>query len=241
MNLRRRWKKMTIVFLTSSKSFAPSVIPSSSLIAVIKVERLRVNVIADVLTLPEPVSVWENFVPSQTPATPLPIPYEKDTLNPDGLNPSGTVPPLSLVTQANIVRLATQESSYLIATAESIFSIEHPDAPAMTVTLSWLNMLEGHIWKRIRGGGLAYSAGIRADLRRGQISFTVYRSPNGFAAWDEARKIVAEIASGEVVLLISWLMRLRLMKPRWKVQSRVLFIKLPIAWGRIWRLPRLGM
>jgi Zn-dependent M16 (insulinase) family peptidase len=161
-----------------------------------------VNVIADVLALPKPVSVWENFVPSQTLATPLGIPYEKDTLNPEGLNPSGMVSPLSPLTQANIVRLATQESSYLIATAKSIFSIEHPDAPAMTVTLSWLNMLEGHIWKRIRGGGLAYSAGIRADLRRGQITFVVYRSPNGFAAWDEARKIVAEISSGEVVSLV---------------------------------------
>jgi Zn-dependent M16 (insulinase) family peptidase len=156
---------------------------------VIKVERLRVNVVADVLTLTSPVSVWENFLPSQTAAPLLPIPYEKDTLTLEGLNPSGT---------ANIVRLATQESTYLIATARSIFSVEHPDVPAMTVTLSWLNMLEGHIWKRIRGAGLAYSASLHADLRRGQILFIVYRSPNGFAAWNEARKIVAEIISGTV-------------------------------------------
>ena len=32
---------------------------------VIKVERLRINVIADVLSLPKPVSVWENFIPSK--------------------------------------------------------------------------------------------------------------------------------------------------------------------------------
>ena len=37
---------------------------------VIKVGRLRINVIADVLSLPRPVSVWENFIPSkQVPAT----------------------------------------------------------------------------------------------------------------------------------------------------------------------------
>jgi len=96
------------------------------------------------------------------------------------------------------VRLATQESTYLIATAPGIPSIQHPDAPAMVVTLSWLNMLEGYMWKRIRGAGLAYGASIRADMRRGQVLFSVYRSPNGFAAWNEARKIVSEIVSGEV-------------------------------------------
>ena len=54
------------------------------------------------------------------------------------------------------------------------------------------------MWKRIRGAGLAYGASIRADMRRGQVLFRVYRSPNGFAAWNEARKIVNEIVSGEV-------------------------------------------
>lgn len=34
------------------------------LIIVIKVERIRVNVIADVLELGKPVSIWENFLPS---------------------------------------------------------------------------------------------------------------------------------------------------------------------------------
>jgi Zn-dependent M16 (insulinase) family peptidase len=59
-------------------------------------------------------------------------------------------------------------------------------------------MLEGYMWKRIRGAGLAYGAGIHANMRMGQICFHVYRSPNGFAAWNEARKIVAEISSGKV-------------------------------------------
>lgn len=54
------------------------------------------------------------------------------------------------------------------------------------------------MWKRIRGAGLAYGASIHADMRRGQVFFKVYRSPNGFAAWHEARKIVSEIVSGEV-------------------------------------------
>ena len=38
---------------------------NSELTAVTKVERLRVNVIADVLALDKPVSNWEDFLPSQ--------------------------------------------------------------------------------------------------------------------------------------------------------------------------------
>ena len=59
--------------------------------AVIKVERLRVNVIADVLELPKPVSIWENFLPSPKPRPLLPIPLEKDTLTKEGLQPNGNV------------------------------------------------------------------------------------------------------------------------------------------------------
>ena len=59
-------------------------------------------------------------------------------------------------------------------------------------------MLEGYMWKRIRGAGLAYGAGISSDFSRGQLSFKVYRSPNGYSAWHEAQKIIAEISAGEV-------------------------------------------
>jgi len=37
---------------------------TAGLMKVIKVERLRINIIADVLTLNKPVSAWENFLPS---------------------------------------------------------------------------------------------------------------------------------------------------------------------------------
>lgn len=40
---------------------------------VIKVERVRVNVVADVLSLPKPVSVWENFLPSKQVAPFIPV------------------------------------------------------------------------------------------------------------------------------------------------------------------------
>jgi len=94
--------------------------------------------------------------------------------------------------------LATQESTYLVATTTGIPTVEHPDAAALIATLAWINMLEGYMWKRIRGAGLAYGAGISSDFSRGQLSFKVYRSPNGYTAWHEAQKIIAEISAGEV-------------------------------------------
>ena len=66
--------------------------------------------------------------------------------------------------------------------------------------MAWLDMLEGYMWRRIRGAGLAYGTGIHADMRRGQLEFYVYRAPNAFAAWNEARKIVFEVSRGEIVI-----------------------------------------
>jgi Zn-dependent M16 (insulinase) family peptidase len=40
------------------------------LMLVIKVDRVRINVIADVHSLPKPVSVWENFLPSKDVTSP---------------------------------------------------------------------------------------------------------------------------------------------------------------------------
>lgn len=95
----------------------------------------------------------------------------------------------------------------------------------MTVTLSWINMLEGYMWKRIRGAGLAYGAGVYADMRKGQLSFYVYRSPNGFAAWNEARKIVTEISSGDVCRVVLCIdHRLRLTRQSWKARNQAMCI-----------------
>jgi Zn-dependent M16 (insulinase) family peptidase len=59
-------------------------------------------------------------------------------------------------------------------------------------------MAEGIIYKRVRGAGLAYGVHLQVNMRRGTIWFKVYRSPNGYAAWNEVRKIIQEISNGDV-------------------------------------------
>jgi len=51
-----------------------------------------VNVIADVLSLPQPVSIWEGFLPApDVQLDLLPIPFDKDNLTSKGLHPNGDV------------------------------------------------------------------------------------------------------------------------------------------------------
>jgi Zn-dependent M16 (insulinase) family peptidase len=65
---------------------------SHSKSSVTKVDRLRVNVIADVLSLPQPVSIWEAFLPTpDLQSHLLPIPLDKENLTSKGLHPNGDV------------------------------------------------------------------------------------------------------------------------------------------------------
>jgi len=76
----------------------------------------------------------------------------------------------------------------------------HPDAAAIDLAIAWLEATEGHLWTRIRGAGLAYGAFMGTFPRRGELNFDIYRSPNAYLAWKEARKIIKEVLDGEVLL-----------------------------------------
>jgi Zn-dependent M16 (insulinase) family peptidase len=56
--------------------------------------------------------------------------------------------------------------------------------------------MEGILWRRIRGSGLAYEATMVAEA--GQVRFEVRHSPNAYAAWKKAKNIIEEISSGQV-------------------------------------------
>jgi hypothetical protein len=56
-----------------------------------RIERLRINVIADVYSLEDPSSVWETFIPYEEERPLIPVPLERDAYAEKGLNPSGTV------------------------------------------------------------------------------------------------------------------------------------------------------
>lgn len=50
----------------------------------------------------------------------------------------------------------------------------------------------------IRGAGLAYGASINQDIESGLIQYSVYKSPDSYAAFAAAKKLVDDIVSGEI-------------------------------------------
>lgn len=71
--------------------------------------------------------------------------------------------------------LPSIESAYTIHSTKTIRGFDHPDFPALRVTLEVLNATEGFLWQVIRGAGLAYSAYIVLDLEAGSLSYSTYR------------------------------------------------------------------
>ena len=113
--------------------------------------------------------------------------------------------------------LPSIESAYAIHSTVTIRGLDHPEFPALRVTMEALNATEGFLWRFIRGAGLAYGAYVSLDLEAGLLSFSTYRvsphrashctfvstlrsvqSSNPFQAFQEARKAIQGLADGSV-------------------------------------------
>ncbi|KAJ8604096.1 hypothetical protein CTAYLR_001749 [Chrysophaeum taylorii] len=86
-------------------------------------------------------------------------------------------------------------SSYVARCARGPY-LQDPDLAALAVCIEYLTALEGDFWTRIRGAGLAYGAGLRADASNGLVHFTLYRSVDPVKAMVAARDIVLSYDSG---------------------------------------------
>ncbi|KZS93010.1 hypothetical protein SISNIDRAFT_454956 [Sistotremastrum niveocremeum HHB9708] len=151
---------------------------------------LRFSVSGNVLAVKEPRSSWAKyFTVERTPLEPIRLACE--TLSDLGKAPSQ---------KAVVVSLPTIESSFSVHTAKSIQGWGHPEWPALRIAVECLNALESFLWRYIRGSGLAYGAYIGADLESGLVSFTLYRSPNAYKAFEEGAKVVRGLADGSIPL-----------------------------------------
>jgi Zn-dependent M16 (insulinase) family peptidase len=173
---------------------------------------LRVSVSGDILSLDKPSKAWsENFRAIET-RTLEPVVTAHDVLSHLGRHPK------QLVT---IYTLPSIESSFAVQGTKGPDRWDHPDIAAIRVTASFLNSLEGPLWKFIRGAGLvcflflfflrtglaetrlpftcqAYGSGVSVSVESGLITFRVYRSPNSAKAFLEGEKVMKELADGKV-------------------------------------------
>lgn len=150
---------------------------------------MRICVAGDIAGLPEPKSTWAKHFGSSPASTELsPVVLGSDVLSALGQNPKK---------KALVYSMASIESSFSTHATKAPAGFDHPDRPALAVVCGVMNALESYLWKNIRGAGLAYGASIRDVPERGLILFTCYRSPDAAKAFEAAKKIVDDLASGK--------------------------------------------
>ncbi|KAH8804264.1 Metalloenzyme, LuxS/M16 peptidase-like protein [Flagelloscypha sp. PMI_526] len=135
---------------------------------------VRFSVAGNILAVKQPRSTLGRYFNASLPKSPLsPLKWMSDVLSPLGRNPEKQVVVLSLPSlDSGVTRLISK----------CFLSHVHPDNPAMYVTLQCLNAIEGHIWRSIRGSGLAYGADFSADNESGFLSFSLSQSSNTVGA-----------------------------------------------------------
>ena len=107
--------------------------------------RIRVSVIGDLLSLPEPRRPWrEHFgnVWTDTPNLTSQLELEPVRLAFDALNTAGRQPSRTSI----VVSLPTIESTFINVTARGPQGWDHSDYPALYVTMEMLNADEGYFW-----------------------------------------------------------------------------------------------
>lgn len=156
----------------------------------VQVGNIYVHIAADPTALADPAGPWRRFAKALTPSfePPLPIPRSVDHLSAYGAHPNG---------RATVITLPV-ESCYAHHIACGPREFDDADVPALLVMTSYLNAMEGLLWKYIRGAGLAYGADIKCDLEAGILSFAIYRAPDAYAAWARAKEVVEQLVAGEL-------------------------------------------
>ncbi|KAL3418200.1 hypothetical protein PVAG01_09915 [Phlyctema vagabunda] len=159
--------------------------------ALFQFHNMRALVIANVETLPNPVSAWDKLTkPLDTSKPLLPILKQVSRLSPDGHNPGAY--------GAVVVPMPTVDSSFCLSSAKGPTSYDDPVLPALMVAISFLESVEGPLWTAIRGTGLAYGASFSRDPDAGFVQFKVYRSPDAYRAFAAGKTIVEDYISGKV-------------------------------------------
>ena len=156
--------------------------------AFVKLDNMRMLVIADLEKLKNPVSTWKLFSEGKPfSGTLSPIDKRWERLSPAGQKPGGN---------ANIVSMPTIDNTYSVHTCSGPTTLQDPQVPALMLALAYLGATEGPLWNAARGSGLAYGVYIQRNQDAGQRSFDVYRSPDAYKAFAAVRKVLQGYADG---------------------------------------------
>lgn len=154
-------------------------------------DNLRILVTGDVSKIPNPVTAWDTItreLPSDEGKELEPIPLMDTRLSEEGKNP-GSI-------GAVIIPMTTLDTSFSLSTAKGLTSLYDPRLAALTVAISYLETVEGPLWKAVRGQGFAYGSYFSREIETGLITYKVYRSPCATKAIAASQETIRAIADG---------------------------------------------
>ncbi|XP_050532841.1 uncharacterized protein C05D11.1-like [Daktulosphaira vitifoliae] len=99
--------------------------------------------------------------------------------------------------RACIVGMGSIETSNFIQATDCINDHNHPDIAAIHVFLAYFTQMEGPMWKKVYGSGLAYCCGIVIEPDHGKIYLILQNSVDVPAAYQATKSILDEhLSSG---------------------------------------------
>ncbi|XP_050536250.1 uncharacterized protein C05D11.1-like isoform X2 [Daktulosphaira vitifoliae] len=137
--------------------------------------------------IPEASAALQKIIPDNLKASVHPY----DTL----YDFEATVPLNQSEIRACIVGMGSIESTYFKQVTDCIKDYNHPDLATLYVFVTYFTQMEGPIWKKVRGLGLAYSCDILIKLDEGKISLSIYSSVNVPTAYQATKSIIDESLS----------------------------------------------
>ncbi|GAA5806689.1 hypothetical protein MFLAVUS_000037 [Mucor flavus] len=150
---------------------------------------IRIHVTGDILNLPKPRTAFKDFSPSKMVRELAPITLSKQVLCQAGLEPGN---------HGLLVTLPTIENTFSLHSVKGPSRFDDNDIAPLLVMIELLDTMEGIFWKLIRGQGLAYSCFLDANIESGLMNFTIYQSPNAFKAFEQAKKVIEQLANHEM-------------------------------------------
>ncbi|KAI9473757.1 MAG: Metalloenzyme, LuxS/M16 peptidase-like protein [Benjaminiella poitrasii] len=152
-------------------------------------ENIRIHVTGDILGIKNPRTAFKNFAKIENGKQIAPVIIAKEALKPAGLEPGN---------YGLLITLPAIENTFSIHSVKGPSQFDDPDIAPLLVMIELLDAMEGIFWKLIRGQGLAYSCYLGANIESGLIHFTIYQSPDAFKAFEQAKKVIEQLAKHEM-------------------------------------------
>ena len=157
-------------------------------------DNMKVFVLGNVKNLDGPVSSWSDFVEKYEQPQNSPDPFHKLPRSYQFKSQLGHI----CAKNAFLVLSPIADSTHLITSTPIPNDYLDEDIFKIALASEVLNVVEGPLWKGIRGAGLAYGASVKRDIETGLLSFTVYRGADAKKSWEVAKSIVDDYALGKV-------------------------------------------